>query len=161
MSWREGLPDHLPIVETLINQLAVPSYLRDEAYSEGLVAITEAARIFDSTRGVNLEAWLWLKTRYLLIDWMRRSMKVPYDLLGDNELPAPQEPEHMAEVNIVSHQILLVVQTFSMVERVVLLAPASGYNATEINHTLRINGPEQGKIRQEARQKVYHALGLL
>ena len=161
MPWREKLPAYLPIIDTLINQLMIPSWLTDEAYSEGLVAITEAARLFDPTRGVDLEAWLWLKTRYLLIDWMRRSMKTPYDLLGDGDLPAPQEPEHMAEINIVTHQVSIVVQTLTITERVVLLAPASGYNATEINKALHINGLEQGRIRQEARQKVYHALGML
>lgn len=74
---------HIPLIHRVINQMGIPAYERDEAFSEGLVAITKAAQKFDPNRNVPLANWLGKNIRWSLQNWREEQRRI-------HDLEAPQ-----------------------------------------------------------------------
>lgn len=75
--------EHLPLIYRVINQMGIAD--REEAFSEGLVAITVAAQEFDPARGVPLANWLGKNIRWSLQNWQqknrrRASQEAPHEI---------------------------------------------------------------------------------
>lgn len=60
---------HLALIYRVAEQMGFKGSDKDEAFSEGLVAITVAAQKYDPARGVPLANWLGKNIRWSLQDW--------------------------------------------------------------------------------------------
>jgi len=65
--------DHLALIHRVINQMGISENERDEAFSESLVAITEAAQSFDPTKG-SVAGWLARNIRWSIKTWQLKQM---------------------------------------------------------------------------------------
>lgn len=60
---------HLALIHRVVNQMGIVGSDKEEAFSEGLVAITVAAQKYDPKRGVPLANWLAKNIRWSLQNW--------------------------------------------------------------------------------------------
>lgn len=60
---------HIPLIYRVVNQMGFQGSDKEEAFSEGLVAITVAAQKYDPSRGVPLANWLGKNIKWSLQNW--------------------------------------------------------------------------------------------
>jgi len=152
--------DHMGIIGVAINKLDVPMYIRDEAYSEGLVALTRAASSFDPQRGAQLSTWLMIKVGYALQDWLenhRKHQSLSIEACGI-DCPVTDQTESC----IFFHQVLDTAEVcLSRREQVVVFGPAWGMKSTEITSCLARNAKQIREMKDQAREKLRNQLGLI
>ena len=122
---------HLPLISRVIGQMGFKGDAAEEAFSEGLVALTEAARKYDPGRNVPVANWLAINIRWSLQTW-RSKQHLTFEL--PQHLLAPKRTEESsAELKEVLTRAELIL---TPIERQVILAHAYGYKGREIAKTM-------------------------
>lgn len=75
---------HIPLIHRVIHQMGIAGSDQEEAFSEGLVAITVAAQKYDPSRGVPLVNWLGKNIKWSLQNWRSEQRR-----RSDFEAPVP------------------------------------------------------------------------
>jgi RNA polymerase sigma factor (sigma-70 family) len=98
----------------------------DEAFSEGLVALTEAAQTYDPSRNVPVAAWLARNIRWSIKSWRLRqtySQVIPIETQAKDDMVSNAE----------FHEFLGQIQNLlNPRDQLILLATMLGYNGKEI-----------------------------
>lgn len=66
---------HIPLIYRVVNQLGIQGSDKEEAFSEGLVAITLAAKKYDPSLGVPLVNWLGKNLNWSLRNWRKEQRR--------------------------------------------------------------------------------------
>lgn len=67
---------HIPLIYRVINQMGIEGSDKEEAFSEGLVIITRAAKKYDPSRGVPLANWLGKNLNWSLRNWRSEQRRI-------------------------------------------------------------------------------------
>lgn len=152
--------NHLGLVHSTIRRLNVPTYLHDEAYSEGLVLLAVAAPHYDPERGVPEGAYLAQRLRWGLKDWMHREIRHVACQLDEGQRGYSHEDAIEAR-RALDRLIYVAARKLNAPEYVALLGAVYGASQTELSSILRKNGTQLEALRQSARLKLTHELRLL
>ena len=146
---------HLGLVWRVIHSMDIPSHYRDEAFSEGLVALTVAAKRFDPSRTVPLANWLGMSLRWSLGRWRRKEAQRQHLSLEEIRPVHHDSPDHRLRLE----ETLKASETLTDAEFIALFGPAIGMKQCELSHELSMAGVGIAKAREQARQKVCSQLG--
>lgn len=141
---------HLPLVHRVINQMHLYGDMKEEAFSEGLVLVTEAAQTYDPNRGVPVAHWLAKNIRWGLATWISKQR---YATPLPSKEPASEGSERALSARTELASLLGRMQVLlSQDERLVLLYSAAGYKGIEI---AKMSGmtPVQVSLLKTAAQK--------
>lgn len=154
--------------------------MADEAFSEGLLAIHEAALKYDPSREVPLVNWLGTSVRWSLRRWRDRQYRessylvsqetnrtVSANIMESNRLPESGETvRHVTQETLdILVDPLEILDDFretinkigvllSPIERQVILAHACGYSGLEISKRLGIRPVQVSRLKNRAQQKL-------
>jgi len=146
---------HLGLVWRVIHSMDIPSHYRDEAFSEGLVALTIAAKRFDPSRTVPLANWLGMSLRWSLGRWRRKEAQRQHLSLEEIQ---PIYYESL-EDRLLIKETMKAADILSDAEFISLFGPAIGMKQCELSHELSMAGVGIARAREQARQKVCSQLG--
>jgi len=138
--------EHLPLINRVITQLGLSEYERDEAFSEGLVAITEAAKTYDPDKG-SLAYWLARNIRWSIQSWQRKQMYNWQNVIPETARMERDDLEHRVAYNDL---LRLMDDNLTARQRVILLAQASGYEGKEIAKYLGVGEMTVVRDRRKA-----------
>lgn len=159
---------HLALAHRVIGQMGLYGDMKEEAYSESLVLITEAAQSFDPSKGVPVAAWLAKNIRWGLATWISKQ-KTTYSIdsptfqkgiereNGFPIIPTPLQAREASE-EAISRRIELsdllgrMQVLLTSDERLVLLYHAVGYKGIEIAKMSGMS-PVQISLLKTAAQK--------
>ena len=142
--------EHLPLLYRVIGQMGLSANEVDEAYSEGLVALTQAGNTYDPSRGP-LPHWLARNVRWNLLNWItseRRRQSHQFPIAPEAPLKALSRPEGFSLVIAQANAIL------SEEERLVTFALAWGYSGKEVARYLKRSPSYVTGVKQQARAKL-------
>lgn len=144
----EELDQHIPLIYRVIGQMGLKGDTAEEAFSEGLVAITIASTTFNPDKDVPLANWLAMNVRWSLRRWIaKQHQNIPLEYL-------PSEPEH-PEIPIEFNEVIDKMQSvLSEKERKVLLAHAYGFTGKRISEVMKISEKQVTQIKQRAQRKL-------
>lgn len=147
----EDPAQHFPIIHHVITQMGLNEWERDEAFSEGLVAITEALRSFDPDKG-QLAGWLARNIRWSIKSWQIKqnyNWSKPYP-------PVVMSTDHLSlESKVMFNDLLrLIGSELTKREQVILMATAVGYNGKEIAEYLKVSEMTVVRSRRSAQAKL-------
>lgn len=150
--------EHMPLIYRVIGQMGLSNYEIEEAYSEGLVAITEAARTFDPDKGVPPAYWLAQNIRWSLNTWIakERRRQSRHSPMGLEVSEVPFSSPYGFGLTIAQANTIL-----SEEERLVLYALAWGYKGTEVAKRLGRSSSYVTTVKQAAQRKLRDAKILL
>lgn len=133
--------------------MSIPQELKDEAFSEGLVAITEAGIKFDPKRNVPLANWLGLNIRWSLAKW-KSSLIMDIPLSALERVGGTDEEAFMPSIEL-REVLALMDELLNFQERQVVLGTSLGFMGTELAVVLGISPVEvtRTKIVAQARLK--------
>jgi len=146
---------HLGLVWRVIHSMDIPSHYKDEAFSEGLVALTIAAKRFDPSRTVPLANWLGMSLRWSLGRWRRKEAQRQHLSLEEIQ---PIYHESL-EDRLLIKETLKASEVLTDTEFISLFGPAIGMKQCELSHELAMAGVGIARTREQARQKVCSQLG--
>ena len=146
---------HLGLVWRVIHSMDIPSHYKDEAFSEGLVALTIAAKRFDPSRTVPLANWLGMSLRWSLGRWRRKEAQRQHLSLEEIR---PIYHESL-EDRLLIKETLKASEVLTDTEFISLFGPAIGMKQCELSHELAMAGVGIARTREQARQKVCSQLG--
>ena len=151
--------EHMGIIGAAIQRLNVPIQIQDEAYSEGLVALTRAASSFNPAFGVQPSTWLMNKVGHVLREWLYREYKQPeMASLEDCDCAGP---DHMESCAFFSQVRQTAIVALSQEEHMAIFAQACGYRTTEVAQVLRKTESQVKRFRDSGREKLRNQLGLI
>lgn len=139
--------EHLNLVRRVIRQMGLQGDDAEEAFSESLLTITEAAQKYDPSRSVPLANWLARNVRWGIINWMRRT-RTWYPI--PDAQPARDTFENSEYVN----ELLELLRKLTPREQYVLVASAAGYTGKEIAKRMGISATKVSEIKYEAKVKL-------
>lgn len=149
----EDLSKHLPLINRVIRQLNLRGDMAEEAFSEGLVVLTEASQKYDPSHEVPLVNWLGLNLRWSLMSWLdKQHHTVPLPTIAGKELESLNtRPDHRVELKetLARMETLLTYQ-----ERQVIIALALGYTGEQIAKALDITPVKVSRLKKKAREKL-------
>lgn len=164
---------HLPLIHRVISQMHLYGDMKEEAYSEGLVAITEAAQTYDPSKGIPVAHWLAKNIRWSLATWIAKqrvnvSLEArPLRLVGDKErdivpnpsigsrLEAREGSEEAFSRRIELNSLLGRMQELlTQDERLVLLYHAAGYKGIEIAKMSGMSPVQVSLLKTAAQRKL-------
>lgn len=142
--------EHIPLIYHVINQMGLSEWERDEAFSEGLVALVTGSRSFNPERG-DLAPWLARNIRWGIQNWQRKQM---YNWM--NQIPPAMETsrddiEHRVRFNDL---VRLMERELTKDEQVILFAQAAGYEGKEIAKFLGVSEMTVVRRRRKAQAKL-------
>lgn len=176
MARKTGLDasEHLGILHHVIHSpsMNIPAHMKDEALSEGLVILTDAALRFDPSRGVPPHYWLAKKLRWSLTNWLtserrRHGLNDSYNVPCENhaaewhdageDIPALIDMQEQHEM----HEILAICKE-RLPEHIfiALFGNEYGMQMKELSRRLRAN-PKQIKAMQSEGHEIINELRLL
>lgn len=141
--------EHLRLITHVIRQMGIEDREADEAYSEGLVAITEAAISYDPKYNVPVASWLARNIRWSIKTWQLKQ-------LYNFSQPLPEIVESTDLDNLESRVafndlVRLMQKVLNQREQFILIASAMGYEGKEIAEKLGIG--EMSVVRDKARAR--------
>lgn len=157
----ETIADHIGLVHHVINRLGIPEYMRDEAYSEGLVVLAVAGTKYDPERGVPMGAFLAKRVRWGLKDWIDSEIKHRHlhELETANLTTNPSDAmEARRELDQLIH---VAAKVLNIPEYTALLGMVYGAREPELSNVLKKNGAQLEALRMSARAKLKHEMRLL
>lgn len=172
---------HLPLIHRVIGQIGLRGDLADEAYSEGLVAIVEAAKTYDPSKGP-VAHWLANNVKWRILDVRNRELRFRgYPIfnkngpeaergytgfhtsgrnagleieLGTAFLDLEDEIDHTELSNELKEVLRLVDDVCTAQEKQVILLTALGYKGTEVCRILNMTPVQVTRTKQAARMKL-------
>lgn len=144
---------HLPLISRVIGQMHLKADERDDAFSEGFLALVKASSTYDPSRNIPLANWLAKNIRWGILNWRHKQGSFLY-------LTIPIEaPRNTLEDKLsLSEAITKVEQLLNPTERYVVLQSAVGYKGTEIAEQLKISTVQVSRIKHAAQGKLRAAL---
>lgn len=140
---------HLPLIHRVIGQMGLQGDEKEEAFSEALVAIVEAAKKYDPNRNVPLANWLAKNIRWSIANWLDRQH---YTVQMPMTIEAPKVGlSDVAELNEVLAKARAVL---TPQEHQILMATAYGYKGIEIAKALGISTGQVSWIKTTAQKKM-------
>ena len=166
--------EHLGMLHHVVHSpsLGIPFELRDEAVSEGMVLLVQAAQSFDAKHGVPPHYWIAKKLRWGLLNWKLREIakqgqNQTYDYtcnIHDNGHPASEDLEayqpDWATIREIREILELCAQTLPDDIYLALIGPALGLQMKELSHALKAN-PMQIQALQTKGRKIVQEMRLL
>ena len=167
--------EHLGVLHHVVNSatLGIPQHLKDEALSEGMLLLVQAAASYDSKHRVPANYWIAKKLRWGLLNWKlkeigQQGQNESYDVVctshSSDGHPAYEDIEIHSPDEALQHEIrLLLEQCQKDLPDDVFIAtvgPALGLQMKEISHVLKAN-PNQIKKLQEKGRKLVLEMRLL
>lgn len=143
---------HLPLIQRVISQMNLSEWERDEAFSEGLVAITEAAKSYDPKYNVPVASWLAKNIRWSIKSWQLKQMynwSQPYPEVV--VAPDHQELESRAALQDL---VRLIQQHLTERQKWIIVGTALGYEGKEIAKALGIGEMTVVRERRKAQAKL-------
>jgi RNA polymerase sigma factor (sigma-70 family) len=126
---------------------------RDEAFSESLVAITEAAQSFDPTKG-SVAGWLARNIRWSIKTWQLKQM---YN--WQHQIPVTVEAKDDLADRVAYNDLLrLMDKELTARQRTILLATAAGYKGKEIAAALQVGEMTIVRERRKAQTRLRELL---
>jgi RNA polymerase sigma factor (sigma-70 family) len=141
--------EHIGLIYHVINQMHIPNEIKDEAFSEGLVAVSEAAIKFDENRNVALASWLAKNIRWSLSTW--RAKQRPTMPINPSQQPCAAGDFSLVELKEV---LVLVHKNLTINEQKVLLWLACGFTGIEIANRLNISSVAVTRHKQSGQRKL-------
>lgn len=162
---------HIPLIHRVINQMGIQGSDAEEAFSIGLVAITEAARTFNPLKsdpdkgGIEslLAAWLSKHIRWGIQNWRNQERKHQnfYFTTKDNGEEIMTEPEDSRNTLEFSEElretIALVQSLCDEIEQKVIISLALGYSGKEICQKFGMTPVQVTRAKHRAREKLEKA----
>lgn len=164
---------HIPLIHRVINQMGIQGTDAEEAFSIGLVAITEAARTFNPDRsdpakgGLDslLAAWLSKHIRWGIQNWRSQERKHQnfYFIVkegGEEIMNEPEDSKNTLEFSEEMRETLALVQSVcDETEQKVIISLALGYSGREICQKFGMTPVQVTRAKQRAREKLEKARG--
>lgn len=147
--------EHLPLITRVIKQLDLRGDEADEAFSVGLVAITEAAIKYDPSRGAPIAHWLARNIRWSLNEWrtslrpVRQHAPMPEVVVSSRDT-LTSRVEYMEAIACFE---VLTDDEFTVMTRHLL-----GWSGNEIAEYMKISPGGVSKMRRRARLKLTELL---
>lgn len=142
---------HLALAHRVIGQMGLYGDMKEEAYSESLVLITEAAQSFDPSRGVPVAAWLAKNIRWGLATWVAKQ-KATVELNAKTPVKASEEAlSARTELTLLLGRMQKLLTTD---ERLVLLYHAAGYKGIEIAKMSGMSPVQVSLLKTAAQRKL-------
>ena len=149
---------HLPLIHRVIKQLNLYGDMKEEAFSEGLVLITEAAKSYDPSREVPLANWLAKNIRWGLATWITKQKATV-------ELPATMPLEGAQRALSARTELTLLLarmqELLTPQERAVILYSAAGYKGIELAKLTGLTPVRISNIKKAAQRKLQEDNNLL
>jgi RNA polymerase sigma factor (sigma-70 family) len=140
---------HIPLIHRVIGQMGLKGDLAEEAFSESLVTITEAAQSFDPDKGVPLANWLARNIRWGISHWLTKQRgEIPLEFLPEPPLAPESMRLELKEVLRRADKIL------APKEKLILMAIALGYSGAEIAKELEMTPVRITVITQSIQKKL-------
>lgn len=125
--------------------------MKEEAFSEGLVLITEAAKTYDPGKGVPVANWLAKNIRWGLATWVARQ-KATVELPVKTPVRASEEAlSARTELALLLGRMQALLTTD---ERLVLLYSAAGYKGIEIAKMSGMSPVQVSMLKTAAQRKL-------
>lgn len=147
---------HLALINRVISQMGLRGDVAEEAFSEGLVIITEASQKFDPNKQVPVANWLALNIRWSLRNWLRKqhlAISIESSTGGFIDDKASADNGFELKETLARIETLL-----SQEERFIVLASAIGYSGEEIAHVLKIAPSWVSRLKKRAQRKIKEAM---
>lgn len=168
---------HIGVLHHVVKSatMNIPEHLQDEALSEGMVLLVQAAKSYDPKHGVPEHYWLAKKIRWGLQNWKMREVRAGYQAYTFEEVDyllklsrELRENEDLTYDAIGQHALKLeleqLVQAASQVlsdqEYIAIFGPAFGLHMKELSHILEAN-PNQIKAMQARGRERINEMRLL
>lgn len=149
--------EHLRLISRVISQMNLSENERDEAFSESLITITEAARSYDPSKGIPVANWLGKNIRWGIYKWRDSQRRRYADSIED--MPIEHPHDHVNE-NLELKEVLAIMdEILSPNERFIVLATALGYSGTSVAARLQISPVQVSRIRRKAQDKLKARVG--
>lgn len=167
---------HIPLIYRVINQMAIPPTEEDEAFTVGLVSITEAACKYDPSKNVPIANWLGRNIRWSLQTWRKglrnkneHEAHIVYDAEGSADAlrrgfvteeylaslyPGAADPE--AHVGL--RDTFAAIRDLPTLQRAVILGTVLGYNGVELAEALKVTPVAISRARKKAQATLRDAL---
>lgn len=157
--------EHIGMLHHVVQSatLNMPDFLKDEALSEGLVLLTQAAQSFDYRHRVPPGHWIAIKLRWGLLNWRNReAYKHGMDqYIEDSPEELMREVLEDAEAALALRELLIECQARLPADvYLALVGPAYGLHMKELSHMLKAN-PNQIKALQIRGRKLIMEMKLL
>lgn len=155
---------HIRLCHRVIGQMGLPEAIADEAFSESLIYLTEAAETFDPTRNVPVASWLANNVRWKLRNWLRTHK--PTVSIDQIETDRTQSAGQFRAGISLKHAIARDGHSDTLVEyedllskltereRVCLLSEVYGYPGIEVAKRLGITAVAVSRAKSSARKKM-------
>lgn len=150
MANRIDAGEHLRLAHRVIGQMGLRGDIAEEAFSESLVLITEAAISYDESRNVPLANWLARNIRWGISKWLDKQKPVMH---MEEDFVFPERTENFTKV-IEYRELLGRLSKLTLMERTVVLSEAFGYKGIEVAKRLGISPVSVSKIKRRARRKL-------
>lgn len=143
--------DHIGVLHHVVSKM--PSAMQDEAFSEGLVLLVEAAQSYNSKHGVPAHYWIAKKLRWGLLNWKWREIK-RHGLnteLGEKEYSFASAHEARVELE---RLVELAREFLDDREYLSVFGPAWGLHMKELSHLLKANPSQIMELQSTARTRI-------
>ena len=150
---------HIPLIHRVIHQMGIRGSDAEEAFSVGLVAITEAAQNFNPEKGV-LVSWLANYVRWQIKAWQYKERRHHHFSFmrkedGEEVMIEPEDNKNSLEFSEEMRETLALVQKVcDETEQKVIISLALGYTGREICQKFGMTPVQVTRAKQRARQKL-------
>lgn len=141
--------EHIPLIYRVIHQMGLSPDQAEEAFSESLVTITEAAKTYDPSKNVPVANWLAQNIRWGIYRWLgQQKPLIPLEFLPEEPHAAENASAELKEVLRKADKVL------DKREKLVLMGLALGYSGREIATAMGINPVMVTVIKQRVQRKL-------
>lgn len=67
--------DNIRLVYHIINNMRIPKFLRDDAISEGMLALVKASRMFDSSKDIEFSTYAYVSIVRRILKFLRKEVE--------------------------------------------------------------------------------------
>ena len=167
---------HIPLIYRVINQMSIPPGEADEAFSVGLVSITEASCKYDPSKNVPIANWLGRNIRWSLQTWRKgvrnrvdHESHIVHDTRTTGALLTPDivTEEYLGHLNLTAPDLeahvalkdtFKAIQELPALQRSVILGTILGYNGVELAEALDVTTVAVSRARKKAQATLKEAL---
>lgn len=144
---------HIPLIYRVIGQMGLTASEADEAFSIGLLAITEGSLSYDPERQVPLANWLALNIRTSIYNWRKKQRRTITSGLYHLWPHKDEQEISLSEVVRIAERIL------TEQEKIVLFGIAAGFKGYEIAEKLHVSQKRVSIVKKRAQEKLKARLG--
>lgn len=157
--------EHIDLLGSVIRKMNIPPYLADEAFSEGLVALTKAAQKFREEEGVPVEAWLRKYIQWELLNWQHQEYRHNSSEVQEWDESPIIPVELNVQQRLLLKEIILAVDQLEPAEKMAMMGNYYGLNFAQVcEEVKRITGFGHPNVVQflaaQARTKVANILSI-